>query len=276
MKITAIVQKGVHLWWFLSTAVLCSVSAGGAYCAKTARARVAALGYEYPGVHGAPDLSPAADLMYPKTFSYDSLAATEPNMNSYKENQLMEAPHDHSLYGQVHPRGSGRYLLSHASRGHTADQMLHFPRGQSVREPESSLEEVKHSAPPTLAKAPSRPDPMNQHPQGRHKLLLFFNSKHDPAGDESAPNRRDMPLTGLAPLLNWGRDAYQRGIGPKSEIPILRSARLFHGRRGWAPARGLWKVVRHPGRPAQHQHRGIGVKPHVRGKAIFQGLRKTT
>ncbi|KAI9999982.1 hypothetical protein NQD34_011825 [Periophthalmus magnuspinnatus] len=41
----------------LSAAWVHFVSAGGAYCAKTARARAAALGLDYPGVHGAPDLS---------------------------------------------------------------------------------------------------------------------------------------------------------------------------------------------------------------------------
>ncbi|XP_027868827.1 uncharacterized protein LOC114142022 isoform X2 [Xiphophorus couchianus] len=240
------VQKCVLLWWLLSTAVLHSVSAGGAYCAKTARARAAALGLKYPGVHGAPDFSsPAVHLLPPLTFSFDHLPPTESNVNSYEDDHK-KAPSDNP-----HARDSG--LLD--------------------RKPESSLEEVNHVALPTLAKASSRPDPMNLHPQGRRKPFLVRRSKNNPAGDEFAPNRRGMPLTGHAPLLTWGHTAYQSGINPK--VPLLHSARFLQRQRGWAPVRGFWKVVKHPDHLAKNLHGRVGVRPPIQGRAILQGLGKT-
>ncbi|XP_014843396.1 PREDICTED: uncharacterized protein LOC106918289 [Poecilia mexicana] len=274
MEITMTVQKCVLLRWLLCTAVLHSVSAGGAYCAKTARARAAALGLAYPGVHGAPALSsPAIGLWHPSTFSFDDLPPTESNMNSYEDDHN-EAPSDKPRYIGTHTR----FPFSHgpfpeASRGQMADQILGVPRGLLDRRPESSLEEVNHVAPPTLVKAPSRPDPMNLHPQGRRKPFLFSRSKNNPAGDEFAPNRRGMPLTGHAPPLTLGHAAYQSGINP--EVPLLHSARFFQRRHGWAPVRGFWKVVKRPGHLAKNPRRRLGVRPLIQGRAILQGLRKT-
>ncbi|XP_054903299.1 uncharacterized protein LOC129370995 [Poeciliopsis prolifica] len=268
------VQKCVLLWWLLSTAVLHAVSAGGAYCAKTARARAAALGLAYPGVRGAPDLfSPAVALLHPSTFSFDDLPPTESYEDAHKR-----APSANPWYIGTHARDSGRFPFSHdrfpqASRGQMADQILVVPRGLLDRKPESSLEEVNHVAPPTLAKAPSRPDPMNLHPQGHRKPFLFSHSENNPAGDEFAPNRRGMPLTGHAPLLTWGHAAYQSGINPK--VPLLHSAHLLQRQLGLAPVRGFWKVVKHPGHLVKNQRRRLGVRPLIQGRAILQGLRKT-
>ncbi|XP_005796006.1 uncharacterized protein LOC102228688 isoform X2 [Xiphophorus maculatus] len=272
------VQKCVLLWWLLSTAVLHSVSAGGAYCAKTARARAAALGLKYPGVHGAPDFSsPAVHLLPPLTFSFDHLPPTESNMNSYEDDHK-KAPSDNPRYIGTHARDSGRFPFSHgpfpqALRGQMADQIFGVPQGLLDRKPESSLEEVNHVALPTLAKASSRPDPMNLHPQGHRKPFLFRRSKNNPAGDEFAPNRRGMPLTGHAPLLTWGHAAYQSGINPK--VPLLHSARFLQRQRGWAPVRGFWKVVKHPDHLAKNLHGRVGVRPPIQGRAILQGLGKT-
>lgn len=243
-------------------------------------ARAAALGLEYPGVHGAPDLSsPSASLMHPKTFSFDDLAPSEYSMNLYEGNELVEAPSEYPLYTKFQPMGFGRFPLSHgpfmqASRGHTADQMLGFPRGQSVREPESSLE-VKHVAPPTLTKARSRADSMNLRPQGRRNPLLFSQSEHNPAGDESAPNRYGMALTEFAPLRSLGRAAYQGQINHEREVPFLRSPHRLHRRRGWPAIHGLWKAVRHPVRLAQSGRKRTGISPLFQGRAILQALRKT-
>ncbi|KAM7421259.1 hypothetical protein PAMA_015421 [Pampus argenteus] len=80
----------VLLLVFLSAVVLHSVAAGGVYCAKTARARAAAMGLDYPGVHGAPDLLGQAHVgMQPRTMPfrphpYDS---NPPNMARYRPNQ---------------------------------------------------------------------------------------------------------------------------------------------------------------------------------------------
>ncbi|XP_015831874.3 uncharacterized protein [Nothobranchius furzeri] len=147
MKLLGTVQKWLHLWCFFSIAVLHSVSAGGAYCAKTAQARAAALGLEYPGVHGAPDLSsPAHYVKQPSTFSYDQMAHTPHNMGVYSHHQPEESPFD-MTYQQFHPRSSDGILPSHDAymkvRGRSrTNPMLGVPTGQSPGMPESSFEEV--------------------------------------------------------------------------------------------------------------------------------------
>ncbi|PWA20700.1 hypothetical protein CCH79_00011517, partial [Gambusia affinis] len=196
---------------------------------------------------------------------FDDLPPTEYNMNAYEDDHK-KAPSYNPRYTGTHSRNSGRFLFSHvpfpqASRGQSADQILGVPQGLLDRKPESSLEEVNHVAPPTLAKAPSHPDPMNLHPQGRRKPFLFRRSENNPAGDEFAPNRRGMPLTGHAPLLTRGHAAYQSGINPK--VPLLHSAHFLQRRRGWAPVRGFWKVVKHPGHLTKNLHGRLDVRPPI-------------
>ncbi|RVE62976.1 hypothetical protein OJAV_G00162410 [Oryzias javanicus] len=73
----------VALVVLLSVSVLHSASAGGAYCSKTAAARAAALGLEYPGHHGAPDLS-GPQMIYPRSFNYE-VAAADPDWGFYQQ-----------------------------------------------------------------------------------------------------------------------------------------------------------------------------------------------
>ncbi|KAM7383148.1 hypothetical protein PAMP_002830 [Pampus punctatissimus] len=273
----------VPLVVFLSAVVLHSVEAGGVYCAKTARARAAAMGLDYPGVHGAPDLlGPAHVGMQPRTMllrphPYDSNA---PNMAHYRPNQAAVS----SLYDRTHkqadPRSStsttflprhGTYIPFHTE--YTSDQLLSFPRGQLVSNRKSNFEEVKHVGPPTRAEASGLSDPVNRDPQGHNKPLSFVYNEHDLAVDESVPNRRGMSLSGLPQPQSRGHAAYQRGpdltgYGLGREAPVLGPSHFTNQghvraltRRG--PAVGRQERIRFPGHLTQSLHGHPNVKQFV-------------
>ncbi|KAM6909964.1 uncharacterized protein FYW49_011964 [Xenentodon cancila] len=276
---------------FLSTAVLHSVSAGGAYCAKTAQARAAALGLPYPGLHGAPDLSGLAPyVMHPRTYSYDELSASDPNVAVYQQNLPGGSPFDGTVYKQANPRSADRFQLSRGIHtpvyDYTGDQMLGFPRGRSASNPESSFKEVKRVALPTLEEAPSQSDLVNPDPRGRKQPLSFVDKKHDLAVDESAPNRRGMSLSGLTLPRSGGHAAYQGGLivaglgeeGFGEEAPVPHSFPFIRGKgkvTKQGPVHGSWKMIRFPSRLTQHLQRGPHVIPFVQGKAVLKRLTKS-
>ncbi|XP_028281996.1 uncharacterized protein LOC114448939 [Parambassis ranga] len=263
----------VPLMVFLSFIVLHSVSAGGAYCAKTARARAAALGLAYPGVNGAPDLfGPAGDL---------ERAEPERYMASYR--QPGGSPFDYTVHKQAQPRRSDRLPLSHAtykpghSRLFTSDQMLSFPRGYSVNNRKSSFEEVKHIALPTPVEAFGQSDLVSRYPEGHTKPLSFVYNEHNLVVDESAPNRRGMSLTGLPQPQSKGHGADQRGRG--RDVAVLGSSRINNRGRArpmtrQGPASGSWERIRLPGHLAQHLGRNPNVKHFVYGSPVVRYLMK--
>nr|XP_015831874.2 uncharacterized protein LOC107396618 [Nothobranchius furzeri] len=253
MKLLGTVQKWLHLWCFFSIAVLHSVSAGGAYCAKTAQARAAALGLEYPGVHGAPDLSsPAHYVKQPSTFSYDQMTHTPHNMDIYSHHQPEESPFD-MTYQQFHPRSSDGILPSHDAymmvRGRSrTNPMLSVPTGQSPGMPESSFEEVK-------------PVPLSQldltTPQGYKEYDLDV--------DQSAPNRHGMPRRRPFWPLRWSHaiKGTLRKVAPSPHPKMSR-----------APMNGYWKMFRFPHHLAQHLHKHLDSKP-PRAKFVLKHKAKT-
>ncbi|KAK2844865.1 hypothetical protein Q5P01_011524 [Channa striata] len=209
---------------FLSTVVLHSVSAGGSYCAKTARARAAALGLEYPGVHGAPDLHGAAHFRRHHSTNplrpyfhgnYDAeLAETEPNMAYYRQGYPGVRSSDDRAHNQAHPPRSestfsyGTY--DPVQREHATKQVLGLPRGLPVRNRVSGFDEVKQDALPAWAAAPER--------------LPFVYNEHDKVFDASVPNRHAMSLGALSPPQTRGYGAYQRGLtgyGYGRAVPVL-------------------------------------------------------
>ncbi|XP_017271008.1 uncharacterized protein LOC108235487 [Kryptolebias marmoratus] len=267
MKLLVTVQKCVYLWCFLSIAVLHSVSAGGAYCAKTARARAAALGLEYPGVHGAPDLSaPAHHVMHPRTYSSGTFA--EPNRDSHRYNQPRGSPYDDMMYEQVQPRSSDGFLLSRGTsvpHGHNS-----FPRGLSVRTPESNFEEVKYAAPSQLG-------PMTLNPRSHTNLLPFVYSKHDLGVDESAPNGRYAPLSEFPVPQSWGHSTYNSPTWntPRRDSPVFYSSRLFSKDRvrNRAPVYGRRKMIWFPGQLGSQPPKVLNTKLFVPGKTVLKNTR---
>ncbi|XP_071325790.1 uncharacterized protein [Trachinotus anak] len=289
----------VPLVVFLSATVLRSVSAGGVYCAKTARARAAALGLDYPGVHGAPDFSaPAHHVMHPGTMlsrpqlyiSNDpKWDETESNMASYRQNQPGVRSSDDGAQKQGHTRTSeSTFLLSHSTYNpvqseYTINQLLSFPRTQSVSDHKSNFEEVKHAAPSTWVEAPSQSDLVNWDLQGHSKPLSFIHSKHDPVVDESVPNRHGMSLSGLPLPQSRGHSTYQRGLtefGLGREVPVLASSR-FHNKghiramTGQSPVFSGRERIRLPDHLAQSLHRNLNVKPFAQGNPVLRRLTRT-
>ncbi|XP_056237290.1 uncharacterized protein LOC130172532 isoform X2 [Seriola aureovittata] len=284
---------------FLSATVLHSVSAGGVYCAETARARAAALGLEYPGVHGAPDLHTAAHhvMMHPGTVPSEprpyenndpELGATESNMASYEQNQPgLRSLHDGA---QAHTRSSETtFLLSSGTylpvqSEYSINQELSFPREHSASDHKSDFfEEVKHAAPSTWVEAPGWSDLVNWNPQGRRKPLSFVYNKLDLAVDESVPNRRGMSLSGLPLPQSRGHGTYQRGLtgfGLRREVPVLASSR-FHNKghvramTGRSPVFGRRERIGLPDHLAQSLRRNLNVKPFVKGNPVLRRLMKT-
>ena len=222
----------------------------------------------YPGDHGAPDLSGLApDVLHPKMLSYNELAPTEPNADSYQHSQPGESSFD-TMHKQAHPRSSGKILQSDGiytpdSSGYASYKMLGYPGGQSVGNPGSSFKEVKRVAFPPLAEAPGMSDLVTLDPRGHKPLSLSYN-EHDLAVDESAPNVNGMSFSEVPHSM--GHAAYQ-------------SAQTVNGllqRRGRGKMPGLvygnWKMIRYP--PPQNLRRGLIVKPFPQGKAILKTLRK--
>ncbi|XP_013874034.1 uncharacterized protein LOC106524679 [Austrofundulus limnaeus] len=261
---TVTVQKSVYLWCFLSITVFHSVSAGGAYCAKTARARAAALGLEYPGVHGAPDLS-APVHHHPTTFSYAPFA--DPNMDFRVYDQPRESPLD-IMYKQVDPRS---FLQGHGTS--VPRSYNSFPRELLDRAPESSFEEVKHVAPSLFGA-------MTLNPRSHMNSPPFVYTKHDLVVDESAPNRHGVPSSGLAPPQSRDHPADESSPARNTQgrrVPLFHSSRLSSkgGAKLGAPRYGRWKMIQFPRQPHLQLPNVLNSKPFFTGKTILNSVRKT-
>ncbi|XP_074540080.1 uncharacterized protein LOC141801080 isoform X1 [Halichoeres trimaculatus] len=264
---------GMHvpLLVFLSTAVLRCASAGGAYCAKTARARAAALGLDYPGTHGAPDLSgPPHNGMYPHTipqsylYNDGGIVESDPNVASYRQNQPGFGPIDDRMYRQSHPMRFEPTLLPSRdiyNPEYNPNQGPSFPRARSVINHHSDFEQVKHVAP----RAPGRPDLVHLNPHSHNKPPQSVQNGHDLVGDESVPNRRGMSLSGPPLPQSRGRATYQRGYGPGRGVPVLGSAGLANKEHGREMNVSRLKKTRIPGRVSQPLHRRINPKQLKRG-----------
>ncbi|CAK6964356.1 uncharacterized protein LOC121905832 [Scomber scombrus] len=246
------------------------------------------MGLDYPGVHGALDLSgpahlemhPSPSLLRPPIYNNNV-----PNMAHYRPNQPAVSPLYDWTHKQADPRSSESTTLlqrhgtyTPVQTEYTTDQLLSFPRGHSVSNHKSNFEEVKHVAPPTLAEASGQSDPVNRDPQGRNKPLSFVYNKHDLVVDGSVPNRHGMSLSGFNLPQSRGHGTYQRGpgltgYGPGREVPRLGSSRFTnrdhvsaltsHGSAVGRPER-----IRIPGRHAQSLHRHLNVKRFAPGNFI--------
>ncbi|XP_039974139.1 uncharacterized protein LOC120784410 [Xiphias gladius] len=277
----------VPLVVFLSAIVLHSVSAGGVYCAKTARARAAALGLDYPGVHGAPDfyrqahhvMHPGTMPLRPQPYKNRDLESdeTESKITSYRQNQPGVRSLDDRVRKQAQPRSSeSTFLLNHGpykpvQSEYPINQVLSFPRGQSVSNHKSNFEEVKHVAPPTWLEAPGQTDFVNWDPQGQSKPLSFVYNKHDLVVDDTVPNRHGMSLSGLTLPQSRGHGPYQRditGFGLGREGPVLASFRFPNKGhvRAMTSAGSVFGRRERIRNPAQSLHRNLNVT-----KFLFQG-----
>ncbi|XP_041648764.1 uncharacterized protein LOC121513230 [Cheilinus undulatus] len=247
----------VPLLVYLSIVLLQRVSAGGAYCARTARARAAALGLDYPGVNGAPDLSrPPNNEMHPRsisqTYYYNEQAEIGPNLASYGQNHPGLRPLDDSIHKKAHPMSFTSLPRSY-NPGHTTHQGLSFPRGRSAINHRSNFEQVNHVAP----EASSQHNLVHLNPQGHSKPPSFVNNGHDLVVDESVPNSRGVYVSGPPLPHGRGRAPYQRVDSPGRAVPVLGSARFANKEHIRGPA--VDKLSRKRS-PARFAHRSINVR----------------
>ncbi|XP_019948365.2 uncharacterized protein [Paralichthys olivaceus] len=277
----------VPLVALLSVVMLPSVSAGGFYCAKTARARAAALGLDYPGVHGAPEFSGPAhhevhpDMMplTPQPHEVDDPDEGESNVASDRHNQRQVGSFDDGARKQAQPRSSkSTFLLSRGAYKPVQSEHTSFPRGQMDSNHRFNFEEVKHVAPPTLFQASGWSDLANWDPQGRGESLSFVYNKHNLVFDESAPNRRGMSLSGLPLPRSRGRGIYHGGLtgfGPSRGVPVLTSSRFpskSHVRAmiNRSPALGRRGKMRLPDHLLRSLYRNLSVKQFVQGNPALR------
>lgn len=215
-------------------------------------ARAAALGLDYPGVHGAPELSgPAYHGIPPHPYNHEWFE-TVPNMATPQQNW----PTFHNVrHRQANLGTSDRFLMTHGTYGpvqneYTTKPEHGFPRGQSVSNHGSSFKGVMRVALPTRADAPSQFDLVNRDPQGH--LVVY--GEHDLVVDESVPNRQGIFHHALPLPQNWGHGAYQRARtvhGLRRKGPVLGSNHFkkVHGaaKTSWGPPMfGSWRY-RFPG-----------------------------
>lgn len=236
---------------------------------------------DYPGGHGAPDIyrpvhhGMHTGIMPSRSQPYNDheVDVAEPIMVSYRQNQPGVNTLDDGIHKQAHPWGSDpTFLLSHGTYNpfqneHTTDQVQDHPRGHSVINRKSNLEEVKHVAPPNLADAPGQSGIVGWDTQGRNKPLSFVHNEHDLAIDESVPNRHGVPLSGLSLPQSWGHAASQRvltGYGPGRKVPGFASKDHIRAMRQ-GPAVTRLKRIRLP---------GLNVKQFVQNKPAFRRMIK--
>ncbi|CAJ1062716.1 uncharacterized protein LOC117822969 [Xyrichtys novacula] len=263
---------------FLSAVVLQCASAGGVYCAKTARARAAALGLDYPGTHGAPDLyGPPHIGMHPRTMpeSYPNNDGelSESSMASYRQNRPGFRPQDETIHIKSHPMRSESAFLPNYDPEYNPNQGLSFPRGRPVINHRSDFEQVKHVAPG----APGQPDLVHLNPQSHNKPPSFVRDRHDLVVDESVPNRHGVSLSGPPLPQSRGHATYQRGYGPVRGAPVLGSAGFTNREHSGemssrAPVGRKLKRKRFPGRLSQSLRRRINAKRLMRGKRLPRHL----
>nr|XP_020445842.1 uncharacterized protein LOC109954684 [Monopterus albus] len=273
---------------FLSTTVLHSVSAGGVYCAKTARARAAALGLNYPGVYGAPDLHvphharrPSTKPLRPHLYKNTHLepAESDSHMAYYKRYYpgvrfLDNRRHEHArLRAPEFPFQPSYGTYNPIQHEYASKQAFALPKGQLVRNHKSYFEGVKHVSPPKWAEGPSQSDHVNWNHRGHTGPRSFGYNEH---GLVDVPNRYSMPVSGHSPPWSNSHGAHQRGLTGRDlgrEVPVLASSHFIKGHGGAMtsqdPVSARWLRFRFPGHPAQPLHRNLGVKQFIQGNPPF-------
>lgn len=244
---------------------------------------------DYPGVHGAPDLSGTAHYgkhagimplgPQPYTGNGHEPAVAEHMMAPYRQNQPGVTSLDGRTHRQAHSRGSESKFLH--SRGPyspvqsepTTDQVLRLPRGQAVINRKSNFEEVKHVAPPTLAEALGQSNAVSWDPQGHNKPLSFVYSEHDLVVEEAVPNRRDMFASRPSLPQSRGRGAYRRGstgYGLGRKEPVLSSSSLPDKDH----VRGMMSGRPAVSRPGRIRLSGQNLQQFVRGNPVIRHMPK--
>ncbi|XP_033837339.1 uncharacterized protein LOC117384164 [Periophthalmus magnuspinnatus] len=168
----------------LSAAWVHFVSAGGAYCAKTARARAAALGLDYPGVHGAPDLSgpPPYSAQHPSAPHHQHFP-NNPQPPAMDYNTYYKPPRE---FPHFQPAGYG----SHSPTQSNFLSKLSGGGPQNNRK--SNFEPVEHDGPLTHKQPPNLADPVYRASESRKYPLPFVYNWHGVGPRAFVPNGHDI------------------------------------------------------------------------------------
>lgn len=164
---------------YLSAAWLPCVSAGGAYCAKTARARAAALGLKFPGDYGAPDLSgpPPYSALHPREQNH-RLFQNNPQPPAFLHNPPKEFPH-------FQPAGYGSVVQPNPRSG--------LPRGELLNNRQTNFVQVKRVDGPLAQSLPRGQVDFVDGPSESHRNKLeFAYNRLDPAVDAVVLNRHGV------------------------------------------------------------------------------------
>lgn len=236
-----------------------------------ALARAAALGLDYPGVHGAPDLHrPSQNGMQPSTtLSRPHLyQQVDPNRGYYTQRYPRVGLSDGIAHKQTHPWNSESSFqrnpdtYSPVEREYATQRDPGVPRGLPVSNLGSDFEQVKHAASAAWAATPGQPELMNWKPQGHAEPLPFVYNEHDLVFDRSVPNRRATALTGL-PLTHG---IYHRGLAGYGfgDAPVLGFSHLpnqpYAIATRTAPMFPGWWRIWFPPPPVPFLHRSVDVK----------------
>lgn len=257
----------------------------------SAVAHAAALGFDYPGVHGAPDLfGPAHHGMIHDTVparphhyenAYPHAAGLEPDLAYNRRVQPKGRFLSDSAHKQAFPWGSESPFLLRprtyepVQTEYYNSQWLSLPRGHPFSNPKSNVAEVKHGAPSARHKAPGQSDLLNWDSEGQNAPLSFVYNEPDLVVDESVPNRYGM--SGFPLPQSRGHNAYKRGLGLtgyilKRGVPVIGSFRLTRKDHvaafGPGSAVGGSKRVRFPNRIAQPRLGGFNVKRFVQSNPV--------
>ncbi|XP_072317038.1 uncharacterized protein [Eucyclogobius newberryi] len=170
------------------------VSAGGAYCAKSARARAAALGLDYPGVRGAPNLSgpPPYSAQNPHA-PHHRRSQNNPQPPAMNYNTFYQPPKE---FPHFHPAGYGSHTRVQSNL------LSSLSRGEPLNSRWSNFEQVKRVGPLTEKQPPGQDD-LVQRASESHKIPFpFVYNRPSVSGDAPVPNRHGVRGASRLPVPN--------------------------------------------------------------------------
>ncbi|XP_055020024.1 uncharacterized protein LOC129411863 [Boleophthalmus pectinirostris] len=217
----------------LSAAWVHFVSAGGAYCAKTARARAAALGLGYPGVHGAPDLSgpPPFFAQHPSA-PHHQHSPNNPQPPAMDYNEFYNLPRE---FPHFQPAGYGSHSLAQSNL------LSKLSGGEPVTSHPTNFEQVKHDGPLTQMQPPGMDKLMYRALESQKYPLPLVYNWPGMAVDAYVPNTHGTrgvkgPPLPLSPAYGVYYVVYPVGAGAKQSVMYPMAT------RGSVPDHAAWQM----------------------------------
>lgn len=233
----------------LSAAWLHCVSAGGAYCANSARARAAFLGLKFPGAYGAPDLSgpPPYPALYPQASHHHQFFQNNPQPPATDYNLLYNLPKE---FPHFQPAGHGGLVQTNPLR------LSGLSGGEPLNNRQLNFAQVKRVVGPLMqTRPPGQTDFEDWASESHRKKLQFASNGRDAAADAIVPNRPGMSgLSGhfqpLSRSYSFYHMPYPVGAKPGVVYPAMGTrGRPLRGHSAWP---GYGRVNNMPTHPFYH------------------------